>query len=168
VEIVHWAGGKGKFRWQELPKYVLSLRRVIKEIQPDLIHAGPIQTCAFIAVMTGFRPTLTMSWGFDLMQDVHKNRWTERITHYVLHNSTFFTSDAQVTRDKAVAYGMNPDRTAIFLGRGHQRFAPKTGQPRETNQSLITVHSLLQSLLEPLCRVDVLAGIRPQLNPGPG
>jgi glycosyltransferase involved in cell wall biosynthesis len=31
-----------------------------------------------------------------------------------LKRSTFFTSDANVTRDKAVAYGMNPERTIVF------------------------------------------------------
>jgi glycosyltransferase involved in cell wall biosynthesis len=114
VEIVQWAGGQDKFDWSDLPKYVLSLRRVIKHIKPDLIHAGPIQTCAFIAILTGFRPLLTMSWGFDLMQDVHRNHWWEWVTGYVLKRSTYFTSDAMVTRDKAVAYGMKPDRTVVF------------------------------------------------------
>ena len=46
VQIVQWAGGKSPFCWLKLPKYVLSLRRVIKQIKPDLIHAGPIPTCA--------------------------------------------------------------------------------------------------------------------------
>jgi len=126
VEIVPWAGGKDKFRWPDLPKYVLSLRRVIRQIKPDLIHAGPIQTCTFIAVLTDFRPILAMSWGFDLMQDVHRNRWWEWVTGYVLKRSTYFTSDAMVTCDKAVAYGMNPDHTVVFpWGVDLQHFAPK-------------------------------------------
>lgn len=132
VEIVQWAGGRGKFRWLDLPKVVLSLQRVIKQVQPDLIHAGPIQTCALIAVLTGFRPILTMSWGFDLMQDVHKSRWMERITHYVLRNSTFFTSDAQVTREKAVTYGMNPEHTVVFpWGVDLRRYTPKDWASRD-------------------------------------
>jgi len=127
VQIVQWAGGKSPFCWLKLPKYVLSLRRVIKQIEPDLIHAGPVQTCAFVAALTGFRPLLTMSWGFDLMDDVHRNWWYEQITHYVLRNSTFFTSDAMVTRDKAVAYGMNPERTIVFpWGVDLEHFAPST------------------------------------------
>jgi len=103
VQIVQWAGGQRKFRWLDVPKYVLSLQRVIKQVKPDLIHAGPIQTCAFIAVLTGFRPILTMSWGYDLVYVAHQNRWMERITRYILRRSTYFTSDAKVTRDKAVA-----------------------------------------------------------------
>lgn len=160
VEIVHWAGGRGKFRWLELPKYVLSLRRVIKQIQPDLIHAGPIQTCAFTAVLTGFSPILTMSWGFDLMQDVHLSSWMECVTQYVLRKSTFFTSDAQVTRDKAVAYGMNPEHTIIFpWGVDLKRYTPKDWTSPGWDK-LDTDHSFTvfcNRSWEPRYGVDVLA-----------
>jgi len=114
VEIVHWAGGQHEFRWRDVPKLVASLRRVIKRVKPDLIHAGPIQTAAFIAVLTGFRPILTMSWGFDLMEYIHRGKWWEWVTGFVLKRSTFFTSDAMVTRNIAVEYGMNPDKTVVF------------------------------------------------------
>lgn len=114
VNQVIWKGGRKPFKWISLPKLVLDFRRVVKEIKPDLIHAGPIQTCAFIAVLSGFRPILTMSWGFDLMDDVHKSKWMEWVTRYTLRRSTFFTSDANVTRDMAVQYGMNPEKTIVF------------------------------------------------------
>ncbi len=114
IQQILWAGGQGEFRWRDVPRLVFDFKRVIKEIKPDLIHAGPIQTCAFIVALSGFRPLLTMSWGFDLMDDVNKSSWMKRITRYVLRNSTYFTSDANVTRDKAVEYGMNPERTVVF------------------------------------------------------
>ncbi|MHB8778073.1 MAG: glycosyltransferase family 4 protein [Anaerolineales bacterium] len=114
VQQVIWKGGHGPFRWRSLPRLALDFRRLTREIKPDLIHAGPIQTCAFIAILSGFRPVLTMSWGFDLMEDAHRNKWWEFATRYTLKRSTFFTSDALVTRDKAVSYGMNPEKTIVF------------------------------------------------------
>ncbi len=120
VEQILWAGGQREFRWRDLPRLVFDLRRIIKEIKPDLIHAGPIQTCAFIAALSGFHPILMMSWGFDLVKDAESSWWMKRITYYVLRNSAFFTSDAQVSRDKAVAFGMNPEKTVIFhVGDGY-------------------------------------------------
>src|SRR5574341_2664580 len=53
VEQIPWAGGRHAFRWRDLPRLVFDLKRVIRQIRPDLIHAGPIQTCAFIVVLTG-------------------------------------------------------------------------------------------------------------------
>ncbi|MBK8619720.1 MAG: glycosyltransferase family 4 protein [Anaerolineales bacterium] len=125
VHQVIWKGGREPFRWSNLAKLTLDFRRLTKEIKPDLIHAGPIQTCAFIAILSGFRPVLTISWGFDLMDDVHRNKWWEWVTRYTLKRSTFFTSDANVTKDKAVTYGMNPEKTIVFpWGVDLEHFSP--------------------------------------------
>jgi L-malate glycosyltransferase len=114
VNQVIWKGGREAFKWSKLLSLTLDFRLLTREIKPDLIHAGPIQTCGLVAVLSGFRPTLTMSWGFDLMDDVNKNVFMPLITKYVLRQTDFFTSDANVTKDKAVAYGMNPDKTIVF------------------------------------------------------
>jgi glycosyltransferase involved in cell wall biosynthesis len=154
IHQVIWKGGREPFRWSNLPKLTLDFRRLTREIKPDLIHAGPIQTCAFIAILSGFRPVLTMSWGFDLMEDVHKNWWMERISNYVLSNSTYFTSDANITRDKAVAHGMNPNRTIVFpWGVDLQHFQPK---PSTVHRPSSTVLFCNRSW-EPRYGVDVLA-----------
>ena len=114
IHLVDWEGGTRDFRWLDVPSYVRSLNHLIAKIQPDILHAGPIQTVGLIAVLTKFHPLLMMSWGFDLMEDVYRNIWWKKITQYVLRKSTFFISDAQVTRNKAVEYGMNPERTIVF------------------------------------------------------
>jgi L-malate glycosyltransferase len=137
VQLVPWKGGHEPFRWSNLAKLTFDFRRLTRKIKPDLIHAGPIQTCAFIATLSGFRPILTMSWGFDLMDDVHKSKWWEWVTRYTLKRSTFFTSDAKVTRDKAVAYGMNPDKTIVFpWGVDLDHFRPSTFDPRPSTFTL--------------------------------
>lgn len=114
VNQVIWTGGHEPFAWNKLLSLTLDFRRLTREIKPDLVHAGPIQTCALIAVLAGAKPLLTMSWGFDLMDDVHKNKWREWVTQYVLRHTDFFTSDADVTRDRAVSYGMNPEKTVVI------------------------------------------------------
>ena len=129
VNQVIWMGGHKPFRWGNLAKLTLDFRRLAKEIKPDLIHAGPIQTCAFIAVLSGFRPVLSMSWGFDLMEDVHKSKWMQWVTRYTLKRSAFFTSDANVTRDLAVKHGMNPEKTVVFpWGVDLEHFKPSTSK----------------------------------------
>jgi glycosyltransferase involved in cell wall biosynthesis len=159
VEQVLWAGGQREFRWRDVPRLAFDLRRVTRKIKPDLIHAGPIQTCAFLVALTGFRPLFAMSWGYDLMDEVHKSTWMERITRYALRRSTFFTSDAHVTCNKAVAYGMNPEHTVVFpWGVDLQHFSPTTDDRRQT-----TIHSPRSMVLfcnrgwESYYGVDVLA-----------
>ncbi len=114
VEQVQWAGGHAPFHWRDVPRLAVDLRRVVRQIRPALIHAGPVQTCAFLSTLTGFHPILTMSWGFDLMQDADQSAWWRWVTRFTLRRSTFFTSDAEVTRQRAIAFGMDPDRTVVF------------------------------------------------------
>jgi L-malate glycosyltransferase len=154
VQQILWAGGRRDFRWRDVPRLTFDLRRVIGKIKPNLIHAGPVQNCAFLAALSGFRPILTMSWGYDLVQDAESNWWMKQITKYVLRNSAFFVSDANVSRDKAVAFGVDPERTVIFpWGTDTELFTPKTFKP--SNKKAFTI--FCSRTWEPIYGVDVLA-----------
>jgi glycosyltransferase involved in cell wall biosynthesis len=160
VQQVIWKGGREPFHWGNLVKLTLDFWRLTREVKPDLIHAGPIQTCAFIAVLSGFRPILSMSWGFDLMEDVHKSKWMKWVTHYTLKRSAFFTSDANVTRDRAVRFGMNPEKTVVFpWGVDLEHFSPtKDYKPSTTlNRPPSAVTLFCNRSWETRYGVDVLA-----------
>jgi L-malate glycosyltransferase len=160
VQLVLWKGGREPFCWGNLVRLVLDFRRLTKKIKPDLIHAGPIQTCAFIAILSGFRPILTMSWGFDLMDNVHRNKWWEWVTRYTLKRSTFFISDANVTRDKAIAYGINQKKTIVFpWGVDLEHFTPTMNYKPSAaaNRPSSAVTLFCNRAWESLYGVDVLA-----------
>ncbi len=134
VQQILWAGGQREFRWRDLPRLTFDFRCLTNKIKPDLIHAGPIQTCTFIAALSGFRPILAMSWGFDLVRDADLNSWMRWVTRYTLKRSTFFTSDAYVSRDRAVVFGMDPKKTVIFpWGTDIKHFMPKKEQSGKKN-----------------------------------
>ena len=154
VQQILWAGGQREFRWSDLPRLTFDLRRLTKEIQPDLIHAGPIQTCAFIAALSRFRPILTMCWGYDLAQDAERNSWMKWMTRYTLKRSAYFTSDAHFTRDKAVSFGMDPTKTVIFpWGVDIEHFTQKTFK----RSSVQTFTIFCNRTWESIYGVDVLA-----------
>lgn len=158
IHQVPWAGGKGPFGWPDVPRLWVDLLRVLRDIQPDLVHAGPIQTCAFLTALTGFQPLLTMSWGFDLMQDAERNAWWRWVTAYTLLRSAFFVSDAQSTRDRAVSYGIKADCTAVFpWGVDLDHFCPAEAaeKPRKARQGPFTL--FCNRSWESRYGVDVLA-----------
>ena len=154
IRQILWAGGKGEFRWRDIPRLVFDLRRVVRELKPDLIHAGPIQNCAFLAALSGFRPILAMSWGYDLVMDAEKSAWMRRVTRYTLKRSAFFVSDANVSRNRAIAFGMPLERTLIFpWGTDIEHFTPKTF--KHSNVQTFTL--FCSRSWEPMYGVDVLA-----------
>ncbi len=157
VQQIPWAGGKHEFRWRDVPCLKFDLRHLTKAIRPDLIHAGPIQNCAFLAVLSGFRPILAMSWGYDLVMDADKSAWMRWVTHYTLKRSAFFTSDANVSRDKAVAFGMDPQKTVIFpWGTNIEHFTQKNVGTLE-RRNVPTFTLFCSRTWESIYGVDVLA-----------
>jgi glycosyltransferase involved in cell wall biosynthesis len=168
IQQIPWAGGRHEFRWKDVPRLTLELRRLLRKIKPDLIHAGPIQNCAFLAALSGFRPILAMSWGYDLVMDADKSAWMQRVTRYTLKRSTYFTSDAKVSRDKAVAYGMDPEKTVIFpWGTDIEHFTQKTFERLNVETFTLFCSRTWESIygVDVLARAFVkVAGVNPDVN----
>ena len=153
INQIHWAGGRGEFRWRDLPGLTLDFRRLTRSLHPDLIHAGPIQTCGLIATLAGAGPRLIMSWGFDLLQDADRNGWWRWATRFVLQRAAYFTSDCEATRQKAIQFGMSRDRTVVFpWGVDLKQFSPLRTQHGSGLFTLFCNRSW-----EPRYGVDVLA-----------
>ena len=82
VHQVHWLGGSGPVSWRDFPALWMDLKRVLRSVQPDVLHAGPVPTVAFIAAVSGFHPLVSMSWGSDLLKDIDQDRIQYRAAHY--------------------------------------------------------------------------------------
>ncbi|MBI3097496.1 MAG: glycosyltransferase [Planctomycetes bacterium] len=57
---------------------VLELRRDLRAVRPDLLHAGWVQTCGAVSAFSGFRPLLLMPWGSDILlwpRTSRRERW---------------------------------------------------------------------------------------------
>ncbi len=114
VQAVKWAGGRHPARVIQYPQLLASLRQVVRKVQPDLIQAGPIQSCALLAVMSGFHPLVSTSWGSDLLLDADRNDWTRWATRFVMNHSDSLIGDCDPVRQKAVEYGMDNERIVTF------------------------------------------------------
>lgn len=159
AQVVSWAGGKGPFRWSEVPALTDDLRRVVDRVKPDLIHAGPVQSAGYLAARSGFLPLVTMSWGSDLLLDADRNDWMRRMTRYTLKRTTVLAGDCEAVRDKAAEFGFDPERTVLFpWGVDLERFSP--GRADDFRSGLGWQDAFVGLSLrswEPLYGVDVLA-----------
>jgi len=128
VQVVKWRGTGRKYHWFDIPALVLSLKEVLVDVRPDLIHAGPIQSVGLVAALSGSHPLISMSWGFDLMQHADKNILSRWITRNVLHRSDWLFGDCQSVLFKALEYGYDLKRSSYFpWGVDLEQFSPADG-----------------------------------------
>ena len=162
VEQIVWRGGRGPTRWQEGLALRRDLRRVLRDIRPDVVHAGSIQTTAFLTALAGFRPLVSMSWGSDLLKDADRSpawRWATRFT---LDRSAVLVGDCRAVRDKAAAFGFPAERVVLFpWGVDLRQFTPRADPAPTTLRNRLGWEDCFVLLClrswEPIYGVDVVA-----------
>jgi glycosyltransferase involved in cell wall biosynthesis len=152
IKVVDWMGNRTyKLRgWGKL-KLFWDFWRVLNQLHPDLVHAGPVQNCGFFTALAGFRPMLLMSWGADIMAKPDENALLRWITKFTLKRADMITCDCLAVRDKIIELTRYPpDRIVIFpWGVKLDKFrpAPSTLKLRDKlgwkdNKIIITTRSL--------------------------
>jgi glycosyltransferase involved in cell wall biosynthesis len=154
VKQVEWEGGHKPAALKDGPRLVSDLRRVIRQVKPDLIQAGPIQRSAFLVALTGFHPLVSMSWGYDLLHDAHINPFWRWATSYTLRHSDAMVGDCDTIRKLAVSYGM-PDKRIVTFPWGvdiHHFNLPTFERANLPTFSLLSTRGW-----EPIYGIDVIA-----------
>ena len=154
VEQVTWEGGRQPAQLQHGVRLLHSLRQVLHQVNPDIVHAGPIQTAAFLVALSGFRHLVSMSWGYDLLVDVHRSRVWRWATRFTLQHSAAFVGDCEIINQQAASLGMKPEKIFSFpWGVDLAYFCPvPVARPENSLFTLLSTRSW-----EPIYGVDVLA-----------
>lgn len=157
VEQIPWKGGEVNL--QNTPRLLWDFKQILRRVKPDLIHAGPIQTCALLTALSGFQPLVSMSWGSDLMKDADQSASMRWATRTALNHSRLLLADCGVVQQKAKTFGFPQEKMVIFpWGVDLQHFRPAPAADWRARRGwedafiLISVRSW-----EPLYGVEALA-----------
>jgi len=133
VKVVEWGGSENQLTENDIPRLTEELNELLKAVQPDLVHAGPLQDLAFLVARTGFKPLLSMSWGFDLMHDVPVSPDATEKARFALGHSARLITDAHCSAAQAVRLGFDPEKICIFpWGVDLAHFTPAAARVRGT------------------------------------
>ncbi len=136
VRVADWRGSR-TYRlgmWGQAGLF-RDFKRLLRELRPDLVHAGPIQSCGFFTALSGFRPCLLMTWGYDVLATPEKGRLWRWMTRFTIRRADMIVADCLTVRDKILKLAPYPaDRIAVFpYGVSLDQFhpAPSTLRLRE-------------------------------------
>lgn len=163
VTALSWQGIDEPLKLTQVNRLTKQLAQLLDKLNPDLVHAGPIQDVAYLVSRTGYQPLLTMSWGFDLMKDARLHLLCQRLTQETLQHSAGLIVDAQCSADVARSFGFPAEKICKFpWGVDLSYFSPQNsivrGKTWRAEQGWQNNHVLLcLRSWEPNYGVDVLA-----------
>ena len=75
-------------------KAVCKIRRLIREIQPDLLHAHYATSFGLLGLVSGFKPLVVTAWGSDVLVAPKESIVLKTIVEQVLKHADALTSDS--------------------------------------------------------------------------
>ena len=95
--------------------FISEFQSLLKNLRPDLVHAGPVQTCGYVAALSDFHPLVVMSWGSDMLVHADRNAEWKHATEVALGAADGFFCDCETVRSAAQRLLAIPnDRIAQF------------------------------------------------------
>lgn len=111
----------------------IHLRRVLQELKPDVLHAGPIHTCGLPAAMTGFYPLLLVSWGYDILRDAEANPLMRMAAIAAIQGSAMVCCDSETVKSSIMRMAGYPEEKIVTFPWGIDL---KTFAPRQPDSGL--------------------------------
>jgi glycosyltransferase involved in cell wall biosynthesis len=140
--------------------FLPEFQQLLQEIGPDLVHAGPIQSCGYLTAISGFHPWLLTSWGSDLLFHAQRNSEWKHATQIALSDADGFFCDCDSVRASAKQWANIPHSRIVQLPWGIRKglFGPAGALPseREFEREAGTHVFLSTRSWEPLYGIDTL------------
>ena len=113
--------------------FLPEFQRLLAEIKPDLVHAGPIQSCGYLTALSRFHPWLLTSWGSDLLFHAERSAECMKATQAALSGADAFFCDCDAVRVRAKQLANLPDSRIVQFPWGVSKglFGPVGEMPPE-------------------------------------
>lgn len=109
---------------------------LLNELRPDLVHAGPVQTCGYVAALSGFHPLVVMSWGSDVLFHAERNEEWRHATEVSLLAADGFVCDCEAVRAATRCYAAIPAARTVQFPWGIKRDSFSPWGPAEPRENL--------------------------------
>lgn len=104
---------------------VIQFKRLIKNINPDIIHAHYIMDITLLGAISRFHPFVVTAWGSDVLIAPKESKISRWIAKYVLKRADLITCDAEHIREPLIELGAAPQRISIVhFGTDTREFNP--------------------------------------------
>jgi len=127
------------------PMRIWYVKKAVKKIHPDILHAHCISHYGVYATLAGFHPLILSAWGSDISVDPEKSRIRRFFVTFALKRADLVHTGDNVGKKRLTELGCDPRK--IFLqnwGVDVNRFSPDAkSQPLRRSLEIDDVYSVL-------------------------
>jgi len=107
-------------------RFIPKIKRILKEIKPDILHGHYLTCYAFFAACTTFHPLVVSAWGSDLSTDPDQSVFSKLIIKYVFKKADLIHLADKPAKDRAIKLGCEDRKIFLQLwGIDVSRFSPE-------------------------------------------
>jgi glycosyltransferase involved in cell wall biosynthesis len=113
-------------RYFSFLRWIFKVRKLLKEIKPDILDAHFIIDNGFLAALSGFHPYMITAWGSDVLIFPRRNFIWRMVAKFVIKRADRVACDSGVVKRGLLSLGSQPDKTSIiYNGIDTDEFSPQ-------------------------------------------
>lgn len=155
---VHYVDGFERIGRARYLVHAARVRRVVRELRPDILHAMHLTSYGFLAALCDIHPLLTSVWGTDILEAPAWTPLHKRLTRFALKRADHVTATGLALASATLRY--MPEReqvTVVPYGVDLERFSATNHQPRDQQTVIGTVSRLsMEKGLDVLLKASAL------------
>jgi glycosyltransferase involved in cell wall biosynthesis len=155
---------------------MFKIRRLIRKIQPDLLHAHYATSFGLLAILSGFHPLVVSAWGSDVLIAPKQSFLLRLTVEQVLKRADALTSDSSYMTGRMIELLKGQDKIlkTVTMGVSQEWFSGISDTPKKDlqilslrgHQVIYNIDIILRSMVEVLKAVPeaslVVAGEGPE------
>jgi len=137
---------------------VICLKRLIKKINPDVLHAHYAGVNGLVGACSSFHPFIITTWGSDVFL-AGKSRIKGPFVRFALRTADLITCDANSMKQAIIRMKINPEKIRIvYFGTDTDKFKPENKDEMLRNKLQLSNSPIVISLrnFEPIYDVQSL------------
>jgi glycosyltransferase involved in cell wall biosynthesis len=91
----------------------LAVRRIVRAVRPDLLHAHEVASGGWLGAAAGYHPLIVTSWGSDLLVNTRRSQVQRLLARWVFHQADYVTCVSQGLAEAARELGADPKRLDV-------------------------------------------------------
>jgi glycosyltransferase involved in cell wall biosynthesis len=93
---------------------ILTVKKLINSIDPDIVHAHYLTSYGFIAACTGFCPLVVSAWGSDVLISPQKNLLLKLFVRFTIKKACLIHSLANFVEKNLIDLGAKPNQIVVL------------------------------------------------------